>query len=546
MFGVGNAQAQSSITVSGVKYTFCGSENGNCKFSGKGSVVFGAVPPNSPTVMLTSPSTFTNGVNCYVGAVSQTDPAYGYAKSCWVSLASITTPPVTTPPVTAPPVTTPPVTTPPVTTPPVTTTPVTTPATTPSVTTPPATTSTPGTTAIAQTAQSVLMPPNTSANPSFAGLPNGTLPGSTNVSKVNVHTLLYPGNTTKVLVHYLPWFDGGNDSGINVGYSNSDPNYINAFFSDLTSRGVDGVMVDWQGQTDQSNTRWLVAQPMIRKYPNLSYAIMLDSNMFNKYSGSNQQKVMDAMAYISAQYFADPQYLKYNGKMVVGDFALTAATGINWAAVQAAYPNVAFIHLDNATSPDGFGIPDSAGSFLWVNPTAANVAPNAAAITNFYTRAKTHPNMAATGGAYKGFNSQYAPWDGQVYVNQQCGATWLNMFSAINQQYSASNQLPFLQLVTWDDYYEGTELETGIDNCATLNVTVSKSKKELTVNLTNPSTVDHLELYSQAAAGKYNLTNSFPATMANIPVTGAAGTYYLKAVGKPFIKNILSAAIVIK
>jgi hypothetical protein len=172
------------------------------------------------------------------------------------------------------------------------------------------------------------MPPNTSANPTFPGLPNGTLPGSTNVSKVNVHTLLYPGNTTKVLVHYLPWFDGGNDSGINVGYSNSDPNYINAFFSDLTSRGVDGVMVDWQGQTDQSNTRWLVAQPMIRKYPNLSYAIMLDSNMFNNSSGTNQQKVMDAMAYISAQYFADPQYLKYNGKMVVGDFALTAATGM--------------------------------------------------------------------------------------------------------------------------------------------------------------------------------------------------------------------------
>jgi len=389
------------------------------------------------------------------------------------------------------------------------------------------------------------MPPNTSANPTFPGLPNGTLPGSTNVSKVNVHTLLYPGNTTKVLVHYLPWFDGGNDSGINVGYSNSDPNYINAFFSDLTSRGVDGVMVDWQGQTDQSNTRWLVAQPMIRKYPNLSYAIMLDSNMFNNSSGTNQQKVMDAMAYISAQYFADPQYLKYNGKMVVGDFALTAATGINWAAVQAAYPNVAFIHLDNATSPDGFGIPGSGGSFLWVNPTATNVAPNFSAISDFYSRALTHPNSIATGGAYKGFNSQYAPWNGQVYVNQQCGATWLNMFSAINQHYSASNQLPFLQLVTWDDYYEGTPLETGIDNCATLNVSVSSNKKELQVNLTNLATVDHLELYSQAGVGIYNLTNTFPATMTNIPISGYSATYYLKAVGKPFIKNVLSAPIVI-
>jgi hypothetical protein len=147
MFGVGHAQAQSSITVSGVKYTFCGSENDNCTFSGKGSVVFGSVPPNSPTTMLSSPRTFTNGVGCYVGAVSQSDPAYGYGKSCWVSLAATTkpvTPPVTTPPVTTPPVTTPPVTTPPVTTPPVTTPPV----TTPPATTPPATTPTPGTSAI--------------------------------------------------------------------------------------------------------------------------------------------------------------------------------------------------------------------------------------------------------------------------------------------------------------------------------------------------------------------------------------------------------------
>src|SRR5580698_869646 len=143
----GNAYAQSSITVGGTQYTFCGSENNNCTFSGTGSVIFGAVPPTAPSNMLTSPRTFKNGVGCYVGAVSQTDPAFGYGKSCWVSLVSktvtppVTTPPVTTPPVTTPPVTTPPVMTPPVTTPPVTTPPVTTPpVTTPPVTTPPVTT----------------------------------------------------------------------------------------------------------------------------------------------------------------------------------------------------------------------------------------------------------------------------------------------------------------------------------------------------------------------------------------------------------------------
>ena len=65
IFGVGHAHAQSStITVSGVKYTLCASENDKCTFSGKGSVVFGSVPPNSPTTMLTSPRSFTNGVGC--------------------------------------------------------------------------------------------------------------------------------------------------------------------------------------------------------------------------------------------------------------------------------------------------------------------------------------------------------------------------------------------------------------------------------------------------------------------------------------------------
>ncbi|HYS66128.1 MAG TPA: hypothetical protein VEN30_20270, partial [Paraburkholderia sp.] len=88
-FGAENALAQTStITVSGLQYKLCGQENGNCTFSGTGSVVFGAVPPNSPSVMLTAPRTFSNGVGCYVGAVSQTDPAFGYGKSCWVRLAT--------------------------------------------------------------------------------------------------------------------------------------------------------------------------------------------------------------------------------------------------------------------------------------------------------------------------------------------------------------------------------------------------------------------------------------------------------------------------
>ncbi|MFM0598199.1 hypothetical protein PQQ68_34715, partial [Paraburkholderia dilworthii] len=91
------AQTKATITVAGLQYKLCGQENGNCSFLGTGSVVFGAVPPNSPSVMLTAPQTFSNGVGCYVGAVSQTDPAYGYGKSCWVRAVAATPTPTPTP-----------------------------------------------------------------------------------------------------------------------------------------------------------------------------------------------------------------------------------------------------------------------------------------------------------------------------------------------------------------------------------------------------------------------------------------------------------------
>ncbi len=149
-FGVQNAHAQASITVSGTQYKLCGQENDNCTFSGTGSVVFGAVPPNAPSSMLTSPRTFSNGVGCYVGAVSQSDPAYGYGKSCWVSLAAASTPPATTPAAAPAPSTPAPAPTPPAATTPVVATPApTAPATTsPATSTPATSTPTPTTSAI--------------------------------------------------------------------------------------------------------------------------------------------------------------------------------------------------------------------------------------------------------------------------------------------------------------------------------------------------------------------------------------------------------------
>src|SRR2546429_699609 len=72
----------------------------------------------------------------------------------------------------------------------------------------------PNTTLQAQTAN------NTSAANTFGTQSNGNL-GANNVSKVDVHSLLYPGATTKIFAHLLLWFGPSNH--MNVGYSSDDP-----------------------------------------------------------------------------------------------------------------------------------------------------------------------------------------------------------------------------------------------------------------------------------------------------------------------------------
>src|SRR4051794_18531390 len=57
---------------------------------------------------------------------------------------------------------------------------------------------------------------NTSAANTFTSQSNGNM-GASNVSKVDIHTLLYPGSNTKVIAHYMPWF--GQKNHMDVGYN---------------------------------------------------------------------------------------------------------------------------------------------------------------------------------------------------------------------------------------------------------------------------------------------------------------------------------------
>src|SRR5258708_4658651 len=96
----------------------------------------------------------------------------------------------------------------------------------------------------------------------------------TNISKVNIHSLLYSGNTTKIFAHLMLWW--GNSSHINVDYSSSDSAQVHKQVTDMISRGINGVIMDWYGAGNyqDSNAKLVMNEAQTRS--EFTFAILID------------------------------------------------------------------------------------------------------------------------------------------------------------------------------------------------------------------------------------------------------------------------------
>src|SRR5512146_993677 len=81
-------------------------------------------------------------------------------------------------------------------------------------------------------------------------------PAPGNVSPLDVHKLLYAGNSTQVFSYWQPWFcmnSGSSATGTGtlcdghsqVGYNSSSSATVAGQTADMIRRGFDGVVVDW-------------------------------------------------------------------------------------------------------------------------------------------------------------------------------------------------------------------------------------------------------------------------------------------------------------
>jgi hypothetical protein len=383
---------------------------------------------------------------------------------------------------------------------------------------------------------------NSSAANSFSSQSNGNR-GAANVSKVDVHSLLYSGATTKVYAHLLLWFGGSNH--INIGYSSTDAAQVKRQIDDMVSRGIDGVIIDWYGPNNGIDQATKLVMAEAENHPGFTFAIMIDQGAIKSDSCSGctpQQALISQLQYIEHTYFSSPAYMTRQGQPVITNFDVDLSFSVDWNAASAALStHPAFLFQNNS----GFGHTLSNGSYAWVMPTTSDYGNSY--LSSFYNTGMSSAGELVLGATYKGFNDTLASWGSNRIMGQQCAQTWLKTFSEINGLYNSGKQLSDLQLVTWNDYEEGTEIESGIDNCLTLAPSVSGNALQWNIS-GDESTVDHYTVYiSSDGQNLMTLTDLTPGlrtlNLCGFPIPNGSYKLFVQAIGKPSVANQISGVI---
>ena len=386
-------------------------------------------------------------------------------------------------------------------------------------------------------------------------------------------------------------------------YNSNDANTINAQINDLIARHFDGLIEDWYGSANttidgtlQKVRDNLASRCSAPQNCPLEFAAMIDQGVVKTACGGVTSgscavsAVESALCYLNGNYFGSNAYLKMNPSThawavstdpVVytfppsGGWNTTDWTTITnyantsgWASKcpsgqQGNNGPVLIINQDTA----GFSAPFN-GAFSWVAPDAWSSTnqfnwngytgsnTNDSYHDNFYSNCNSHTGQICTGSAKKGFDDNNASWGNNRVVAQRCGQTWLNTLQKA-ALFSGSNLT--LQIPTWNDYEEGTEIETGIDNCYRVNAPTLSNASTLNWTLnTNDSTyaplspvngtIDHFIIWQcntsdtncQSIATPSPSTTSFNLSNTNLP----AGTYdlWVQMVGINSILNQISSA----
>lgn len=184
------------------------------------------------------------------------------------------------------------------------------------------------------TTYAALTAKNTSAglntNTSTEGTP------SENVSKISLASVLPTGSTPHIYARFLTWF--GTADHEDVGYSSADPVQVQKQVADMVSRGIDGVIVNWQGATDVTNQAATLVMSESDARNAFAFSIEIDARSLAACAATSgcdlTRQVLDELTYVQTTYSSAKSYMKFDSRPVIFLYGMEAYN-IDWDKVRA-------------------------------------------------------------------------------------------------------------------------------------------------------------------------------------------------------------------
>jgi hypothetical protein len=325
--------------------------------------------------------------------------------------------------------------------------------------------------------------------------------------------------TKPVMVHYMPWYvsqpysgswgwhwtmNHFNPNAINptngqqeiaswyypsIGpYDSADPAVLEYHVLLMKLAGIDGVIVDWYGPDNYAdyginNTRTLDLFNYTRK-AGLQFSLCYeDATIQSEINGGfimatgAVAHAQQTMLYAQTNFFTDPSYLRWNASPVLLNFGPqyfhNSSAWVSNFSVLNLTNRPAFFTEDNLLAPAGLGAFDWPPMYLSVTnaqstnePVLSDAAMNGY-LASFDQKAAGWP--AYVSSAFPRFHDIYAQAGVQPsygYLDDQNGATFLETLTR-----AMTNSSAIIQIVTWNDYGEGTIVEPTVQyGCRDLGV----------------------------------------------------------------------------
>ena len=258
-------------------------------------------------------------------------------------------------------------------------------------------------------------------------------------------------------------------------YDSLDPKVLEYHVLLMKLAGIDGVIVDWYGPDNFNdyginNQRTLALFNWIRK-AGLKFSLCYEDQTIRQEINGSYISAGDAIAhaqetmlYVQTNFFTDASFLRLSNAPVLLNFGPQYfKDNSDWVSIFSvldATNQPAFFTEDNRLSPVGAGAFDWPP--MWLSGGGTNRLTSAQLqdyLANFQQTATGWPNFISS--AFPRFHDIYAQAVTSASYGQLDDASGSTLTSTLSR--AMTNHSAIVQLVTWNDFGEGTIVEPTFD-----------------------------------------------------------------------------------